>query len=136
VILTQVLSQEIHTIADVGDDCFLRRERQATLLEEGFHHWFDLGLQERPISAGDDKIIGEACEVDPWAIRPLGWPVPHQEPLQSIERAIRKARGKRTSLSGAALRGIASAMFKGIHSFWRGTLLRATRPLAGIRPRR
>ena len=40
---------------------------------------------------------------------------------------------------GGVERAVAAALGLGeesIHSFWRGTLLRATRPLAGIRPRR
>jgi hypothetical protein len=106
-----MLSQEIHALTDVGDDRFLRREGQAALLEKGFYQGLDLGLQQRPVSAGDEEIIRIPYEMHLGMRGVPGREVPSQEPLQTVQGAIGEDRRKRTTLGGAALRGIESTLF-------------------------
>src|SRR6266566_8078136 len=64
VIFTEMLSEKVKTVFDVGDEGFLLGKLESPLLQELLHEGFHFVFQDLFGFPGDDKVIGKAHELD------------------------------------------------------------------------
>src|SRR5256885_17240663 len=64
VIFTEMLSEKVKTVFDVGDEGFLLGKLESPLLHELLHEGFHFVFQDLFGFTGDDKVISKAHEID------------------------------------------------------------------------
>src|SRR2546426_12054094 len=64
VVFTEMLSEKVKTVFNVGDEGFLVGKLESPFLHELLHEGFHLVFQDLFGFAGDDKVISKTHEID------------------------------------------------------------------------